>query len=52
MDFKALQDRALQIREKLADFEAAKTGKVWSRQDIMLGFVGDLEEMLKVPQND
>src|SRR5215510_3725 len=48
MDLKNLQERAMQIRQKFGDYEKTQSGKPWSRQDIMLGFVGDVGDLAKL----
>jgi NTP pyrophosphatase (non-canonical NTP hydrolase) len=48
MDLKAMQERAMQIREKFGDFEESQVGKRWTREDIMLGFVGDVGDLAKL----
>lgn len=48
MEFKQLIERAMQIRQKFAQYEEAKTGKSWSRYDIMMGFVGDVGDLAKL----
>jgi NTP pyrophosphatase (non-canonical NTP hydrolase) len=48
MDIKELQERAMQIREKFGQYEEAQTGKRWTRQDVMLGFVGDVGDLAKL----
>jgi NTP pyrophosphatase (non-canonical NTP hydrolase) len=47
MDFKKLSDRAIEIREKYQSFEIKDTGKVWTKQEIMEGFVGDVGDLMK-----
>lgn len=48
MDIKSLEERAMQIRQKFGDYEEAQVGKRWTRQDIMLGFVGDVGDLAKL----
>lgn len=48
MELKQLSERAMQVREKFAQFEKAKTGKSWTRYDIMMGFVGDVGDLAKL----
>jgi NTP pyrophosphatase (non-canonical NTP hydrolase) len=48
MKVKSLKERAMQIRQKFGDYEEGKVGKRWSRQDIMLGFVGDVGDLAKL----
>jgi NTP pyrophosphatase (non-canonical NTP hydrolase) len=48
MEFKQLTERAMQVREKFAQFEEAKTGNSWTRYDMMMGFVGDVGDLAKL----
>jgi NTP pyrophosphatase (non-canonical NTP hydrolase) len=48
MDFKQIQQRALEIREKYTQFEIQKTGTSWTKSQIMEGFVGDVGDLMKV----
>jgi NTP pyrophosphatase (non-canonical NTP hydrolase) len=48
MELKELQERAMQIREKFGDYEEGQVGKRWTRQDISLGFVGDVGDLAKL----
>ena len=48
MEFSALSDRALQIRERFADYEKRRTGRTWSREEIMQGFVVDVGDLMKL----
>jgi NTP pyrophosphatase (non-canonical NTP hydrolase) len=48
MDLKEMEERAMQIREKFGDFEESQVGKRWTREDIMLGFVGDVGDLAKL----
>jgi NTP pyrophosphatase (non-canonical NTP hydrolase) len=48
MELKEFQERAMQIREKFGDYEESQVGKRWTRQDIMLGFVGDVGDLAKL----
>lgn len=47
-DIKALQKRALEIREKYAALERAKYGREWTPAEIMAGFVGDVGDLSKL----
>ena len=48
MDFKLLQQRALEIREKYSKLEEQKKGKSWTNAQIMEGFVGDVGDLMKL----
>ena len=48
MDFKQLQDRALEIRQKYSELEKEKYGKEWTREQIVQGFVGDVGDLVKL----
>lgn len=48
MNFDALQRRALEIREKYDKLNQAKRGIVWSEQQLMAGFVGDVGDLSKI----
>ena len=48
MEIKVAQERAMKIREKFGDYEMTQTGKRWTREDIMLGFVGDVGDLAKL----
>jgi hypothetical protein len=50
MDFKALSLRAAQIRQYYEDFEKAKYGRSWTDEEIALGFVGDVGDLMKIVQ--
>lgn len=48
MELSALTERALQVRQRFADFETARTGRVWTREEIMQGLVGDVGDLMKL----
>lgn len=48
MELDALIQRAWEVREKYAAFEQARFGKSWSREEIALGFVGDVGDLMKL----
>lgn len=43
-----LSDRAQQIRELFAAREKARSGRVWTREELMQGFVGDVGDLMKL----
>lgn len=49
MDFKDLEQRA-QIRQGYEAFEKARYGRSWTDEEIALGFVGDVGDLLKLVQ--
>lgn len=48
MDFKSLQQRAIEIRGKYSKLEEQKRGKSWTNAQIMEGFVGDVGDLMKL----
>ena len=49
-DFQALADRAWAIRLRYAELETLRHGRPWSREEVMLGFVGDVGDLAKLAQ--
>jgi NTP pyrophosphatase (non-canonical NTP hydrolase) len=50
MDFQALSQRAAQIRSQYRDFETARYGQSWTDEEIAMGFVGDVGDLMKLVQ--
>ena len=48
MNLPQLTDRAMQIRQGFADYEKRRTGRVWTREEIMQGFVVDVGDLMKL----
>jgi len=48
MELSLLSDRALQIRECFAAYEQRRTGRTWTREEIMQGFVVDVGDLMKL----
>lgn len=48
MEFSALMQRALEIRERYAALEQARDGTHWTSEEIMLGFAGDVGDLAKL----
>lgn len=48
MELAPLADRAMQIRACFAAQEQARTGRPWTREEIMQGFVGDVGDLMKL----
>lgn len=49
-DFQALADRAWAIRQQYAALETRRHGRSWTREEVMLGFVGDVGDLAKLAQ--
>jgi NTP pyrophosphatase (non-canonical NTP hydrolase) len=47
MKFEEIVQKALYIREKYAELEIKLYGEEWSREEIALGFVGDVGELMQ-----
>ena len=50
MDFDEMRVRARGVREQYAAMETARYGRQWSREEIMLGFLGDVGDLAKLVQ--
>ncbi len=50
MEFKALSDRAREIRRLYERLETERYGRAWSREEVALGFVGDVGDLMKLIQ--
>lgn len=48
MEFAELEKRALKIRAQYAEFEKSKYGAAWTNEEIALGFVGDVGDLVKL----
>ena len=48
MELSQLSDRAMQVRACFAAHEQARTGRIWTREEIMQGFVGDVGDLMKL----
>lgn len=48
MDLKTLQERAMAIREDYRKLEIKKYGREWTNEEIGLGFVGDVGDLMKL----
>ena len=48
MELSQLTDRAMQIRQCFAAYEQRRTGRTWTREEIMQGFVGDVGDLMKL----
>ena len=43
-------ERARSVRQKYAKLETAKNGKEWTSEELALGFVGDVGDLMKLIQ--
>ncbi|MEU3356085.1 nucleotide pyrophosphohydrolase [Streptomyces sp. NPDC037389] len=48
LDFGALQERAIQIHDLYDRLNRRERGRVWRRDEFMLGFVGDVGDLAKL----
>ncbi len=48
MHLAELSARAQQIRDRYAALEIARSGRPWSREELMQGFVGDVGDLMKL----
>jgi NTP pyrophosphatase (non-canonical NTP hydrolase) len=50
MDFADMQARARAVRAQYAAMEVERYGRAWTREEIMLGFLGDVGDLAKLVQ--
>ena len=50
MEFAIMQAKARSVREKYAAMETSRYGRPWNREEIMLGFLGDVGDLAKLIQ--
>lgn len=50
MELNDLMRRAMDIRQRYAELEAATQGQSWTLNDIAIGFVGDVGDLMKLIQ--
>lgn len=48
MDFGLILERAIQIKQIYMESDGSHYGKVWAAEDIALGFVGDVGDLMKL----
>ncbi|MGW9134578.1 nucleotide pyrophosphohydrolase [Streptomyces sp. NPDC055681] len=48
MDLNELQRRALRIHDLYVELNLRERGRVWTREEFMLGFVGDVGDLAKI----
>jgi NTP pyrophosphatase (non-canonical NTP hydrolase) len=49
-EFAELAERAWRVQELYAGLETARYGRAWSREEVALGFVGDVGDLAKLVQ--
>jgi NTP pyrophosphatase (non-canonical NTP hydrolase) len=50
MDFTELTGRAADVRRRYAEWEIARYGRSWTDEEIALGLVGDVGDLMKLVQ--
>lgn len=50
MNFRDLEKAALQLNELYEQFETKRYGRIWSTEELALGFVGDVGDLAKLIQ--
>ncbi|WP_293419335.1 hypothetical protein [Phenylobacterium sp.] len=50
MELAELSDRAWTLRQRYAELETRRHGRPWSREEVALGFVGDVGDLMKLVQ--
>lgn len=45
-----MSDRAWRVRQLYAELETQRHGRPWSREEVALGFVGDVGDLMKLVQ--
>lgn len=48
--FSSMSERAARVRELYAQAEARRYGRAWTREEVALGFVGDVGDLMKLVQ--
>jgi NTP pyrophosphatase (non-canonical NTP hydrolase) len=48
MEFKNLIQRAMDVRQEYAELEQATHGRPWTREEVAMGFVGDVGDLAKL----
>jgi NTP pyrophosphatase (non-canonical NTP hydrolase) len=48
MELKQIIERAMQIRQQYAALETKQWGRQWTREEVALGFVGDVGDLMKL----
>jgi NTP pyrophosphatase (non-canonical NTP hydrolase) len=50
MNLANASERAMQLREMFAQYELKLHGRAWSREEIAMGYVGDVGDLMKLLQ--
>ena len=50
MEFSEMAARAVRVRERYAAYEVARYGRAWTAQEVALGLVGDVGDLMKLVQ--
>ena len=50
MNFNDLQQSALQLNQLYEELETKRFGRIWTTQELALGFVGDVGDLAKLVQ--
>ena len=50
VDFTGMQTRARAVRAQYAALETKRYGRAWTREEVMLGFLGDVGDLAKLVQ--
>ncbi|MFC6712740.1 MazG nucleotide pyrophosphohydrolase domain-containing protein [Branchiibius cervicis] len=48
--FAEMHERALQVRRMYAEWETTRYGREWTAEELALGFVGDVGDLVKLVQ--
>jgi NTP pyrophosphatase (non-canonical NTP hydrolase) len=48
MNFEQLRQRALAVRQQYAELEHARYGREWTREELAMGLVGDVGDLMKL----
>lgn len=48
VQFSEMMERARNVREQYAEFEKKKYGAAWTNEELALGFVGDVGDLVKL----
>jgi hypothetical protein len=51
MEFRDLIQRAIDIRQQYAELEQTKYGRAWTNEEVALGFVGDVGDLMKLERH-
>lgn len=48
VDLNDMQRQAMSVRKRYAEFEHSRYGRSWTREELVLGFVGDVGDLAKL----